>query len=208
MSSCATNGGVAEGPSLYDRIKTASQSIKVVNPNSPDWCGPEKTCKYLGEIYCEYDEEDSRNKKDKICNKEIFTRIVQHGGDTFVLQQQGMVKGTMDHYRSFGQVYNCTDANQALHNEYVAKEKLKPLTQLKIVSIAFAEQCNTTTGCKKDDRKWSCGSIQGDPHSKCREKFDRDLSRGTSKVNYIVYKNDLVNKAGFYRLYVDSYICK
>jgi len=206
LSGCATNE--AEGPSLYERIKTAQQSIKIVSSTSPDWCGPAKSCKYIGEIYCEYDDDDNRDKKAKACKKNINSRIVQYGGDTYVQQEAGMVKKTYDHYRSFGQVYNCNDTNQQLHKEYAAENKLKPLSKLRVDSKPYAEQCKTINNCTKNERKWSCGSMQGDPYMKCRAKFDRDQKQGTSKTNYIVVKNDLVNGAGIYRLYIDSYECK
>lgn len=206
VSACATNETV-EGPSLEQRIKTATQSLKIVTSKSADWCGPAKSCKYIGEIYCDIEGESSSDEPEQECKEYIRKLAVQYGGDTIVFQQQGNIKGTLDHYRSFGQLYNCTDANQQLHKEYAATSRLKPLSQLTMVAKAYAEQCKTTVGCKKNERKWSCGSMQSEPLKQCRRKFDKD-QRGGSGINHIVYKDDLVNKAGFYRLYIDSYTCK
>ncbi|MGD8927030.1 MAG: hypothetical protein PVG20_09260 [Thioalkalispiraceae bacterium] len=205
ISACATSG--TEGPSLYFRIKSASHNIQVVSSKDADWCGPEKSCQYLGEVFCELDEYDKRDGKEKICKKKIFTKIVRQGGDTFVLQKKGNVSNTMDHYRIFGQAYNCSNTNQQLHKEYIAEENLKPLHKIKLVTEPYAKLCKTTAGCKENERKWSCGSIQGDPFKQCRRKFNRNSKKG-SKINTIVYKSDRVNGAGVYRLYIDSYICK
>jgi len=206
LSACATND-VVEGPSLEERIKTATQSLKIVTSKSADWCGPAKACKYIGEIYCDIEGESSSDEPEKECKEYINKLAVHYGGDTIVYQQQGNLRGPLDHYRSFGQLYNCTDANQQLNKEYTAEHRLKPLSKLTMVSKTYSEMCKTTVGCKKDERKWSCGSMQADPHKQCRRKFDKNQKRG-SNINHIVYKDDLVNKAGFYRLYIDSYTCK
>ena len=209
ISACATSGtNEVEGPSLYDRIKQASTRIKVVKADSAEACGPQNSCKYLGEVYCEYDEQDKRDNKDKICKKEMFTNIVRHGGDTYVVQQQGMVKRSLDHYRIFGQAYDCTGTNQKLHKEYAAEEKLKPLTQIQLVTVEYGARCKTIEGCKENERKWSCGSIRGDPFKRCRDKFVVDYQSGRSTTNHILYKEDFINGAGIYRLYIDSYVCK
>ncbi len=207
LSACATNNATT-GPSLDERIAAAEQLIKVVTSKSADWCGPLTSCKYVGDIYCDVDDEEDDLNPEEICAKQIKIQTVQHGGDTIVMQHKGMVKGSEDYYRSFGQVYNCSNTNQELHKEYVATEKLKPLSTLKVVTKTYAEQCKTAAGCKINIRKWSCGSIRSEPFIRCREKFVRDLKAGRSTTNHIVYKDDLVNKAGVYRFYIDSYICK
>lgn len=207
LTACATGEGPSEGPSLEERIKTAKQSLNIVTEKSADWCGPAKKCKYLGDIYCDIEGESSSDDPDQMCIERMRHNAVIYGGDTVVYQQQGNIRGTLDHYRIFGQLYNCNNTNQQINKEYSAERRLIPLTQQMMVTKAYADMCKTTTGCKINHRASTCGSMQAAPYHQCRRKFDKEYKSG-SGINHIVYKDDLVNRAGIYRLYIDSYACK
>ena len=204
---CETNPVEPSGPTLKERVKQALPSVKIIEAGNAAWCQTAQTCTYLGEVYCD-SESDKAAKK---CDKKIRSRIVKRGGDTFVQQEAGKVHGGENfyddgYYRIFGQAYKCNNRNSKLGEDFAKAKHPKALSQIKVVSKTYATQCNTTNGCKINNRVRTCASVQDRPFKRCREKFQREHDR-LGSINQIVLKQDLVNRAGFYRMFLDSYKC-
>ena len=145
--------------------------------------------------------------------KNAKTTTVVYGGDTFVTHTAQKVPGgsalypNENYYRLYGQIYNCSSKNVNLHKQYAANNSLPALTPVRAASAEFARQCKTLNKCKKF-RSFNRSSISADPFTRIMMDFGNVQNKFNNEFNYVIIDRDLFNKAGFYRLYTDTYQCQ
>jgi len=212
LTACATNAPDSGDPLLQERIKSARKSVKIIKPDSPDWCTATASCKYIGDFYCGA-EKGSREKGEKKCMKKIKNNSVKVGGDTFVIQDRGLVPGQNElfdrtvSYRVYGQAYNCTNKNESLGKEYIAAKDTPRMTDLQIVTKKYHDRCNTNKPCTPV-KPHNCSTVQDKSFKRCIMQLEKIKSRGKKPFNYVIINRDLFNKIGAYRLFTETLMCQ
>ena len=208
LAACAVDQPQSTGPSLEERITQASTTITIIKPKAANWCEPAKSCTYVQELYCNSDSQ----KADKKCQAEISQKVIQAGGDTFVVQDAGIVKGftnlySDNYYRIYGQVYHCSDKFKDLYQEYATSHKQTTKSPVGFKSEDYFKQCADTKKCKSIGNQ-TCSTIRTVPFKLCNDKFIRNYHGRGGNFNQVVIKEELFNNAGSYRMFVDVYDCK
>lgn len=207
-TACATTNNQSSGPSLEERINEATKNVSIIQPASAQWCAPEKSCTYMTQIYCSSSSDQAAEK----CQSEIQQKVIQSGGDTFVVQDARIIKGfnnvyNDDYYRIYGQIYRCTDKYDALHKEYMIKFGQPGKPPVIFQSKNYFDSCVETNKCEYIDNE-SCSSIRATPFSLCYIKFNQNHQEARKGFNTVVIKRELFNNLGSYRMFVDLYKCK
>jgi len=208
LAACASGPQQPRQPTLDERIEQAAKTVNIINPKATNWCQPAKSCTLVTQVFCT----DHHANPSETCQKDITKQVVQNGGDTFVAQDAGILKGVSNvynnnYYRIYGQVYKCSDKNNELHQEY--DNNNGPATKAPILfkSDEYVKQCGGMNNCEVVEQQ-ACSSIGVNPFKLCVEKYNRNTLRRGHNVNQIVVKEEVFNRIGSYRIFVDSYNCK
>lgn len=211
FSACATNQPQTTGPSLKERIKEARSSVNVVMPNSADWCTATANCSYIADVYCGK-ESGTKEKAMKKCINKVRNKTVKLGGDTFVMQDMQLTPGQNElfdrklFYRAFGQIYRCSNKNEALSKEFLATNNGPHKLAFQMVTQQYHTQCNSKHKCKSV-RPINCSTVQDTPLKRCMTKMET-REKAKTPFNYVVVQRDIFNKMGAYRIYTEAYQCE
>lgn len=196
---CATNQPVSTDVS---DSKPEKNGITFISPENNNWCETARSCRYIGEDYCTK-EAITQNDAKKYCLKKLAEKTAKNGGDTFILQDSGVIKYAKtfsdgdEYFRTYGSIYNCANKN-AVNSDM----KQESGSHLVYYSKKYFNQCKPLAKCK-EGKPFSIRSSQYDPYKNTLRKIIKNYQQYT----HIVIDKEIINNMLLYRLYATPYRC-
>lgn len=196
---CATNQ-----PASTDVSDSAPEKNKItfITSENNNWCKIASSCRYIGEDYCTK-EAITQNDAKKYCLKKLAEKAAKNGGDTFIIQDSGVIKYAKtfsdgdEYYRTYGSIYNCSNKNTVN-----TSTKQEQGSHLVYYSKKYFNQCKPLAKCK-DRKPFSIRTSQYDPFKNTLRKITKTYHQYT----HIVIDKELINNMLLFRIYATPYQC-
>lgn len=202
---CATPEERAQLQALNIDIEIASSKVKVVKPDSANWCEAESSCTYLMNLNC-------GGRSEEHCMKNFQLDAVRLGGDTVVVQVIQDYKGLAGSIYSAAQVYRCTGEFADLGGQY---QSLRPtrLVKTKHLHNSYVATCGSVSRCLKVE-PFVCNEFDFAPARRCIHKLKRQYQED-GPANVLVFESEKFNEAedngraqrGNYEVAGTAYMC-
>ena len=157
---CATSGKQSEKTDVMIDLDLVSSSVTVFKPGVKDWCVPDATCDYLGDIKCDQPSED-------LCVRQLQKDAVKLGGDSVVLQLLKPYPGQKGFVLSYAQAYNCKNKYTELGKRYQSVKSVR-VTKIKYQDKEYLKQCGMAQNCKKLE-PFECNNKKSNPVPRCQQ---------------------------------------